>query len=386
VQLLTPQAAGGYASRVFTRRDGMLHDECNTNAQFIDASDRFWTGTLGGLTVFDPEHEIDDHNPKPLKLTAVSVDGTALESGRIQVPPGRHDLRVEFALLSWRRENESLFRTQLIGYENQPGPWTSENSRNFNALPAGDYTLHVEGRDYAGNRSAPIDFAVSVTPAWWQSAWANALFVIVAGLLIYSLLQWRTRSLELKQQRLAEQVRERTAELNEANARLLNLSYNDALTGLSNRRRLLETLEALPGTQQAESTTSLIFIDVDHFKNYNDDFGHPAGDETLRCVAQAMREAAPPGALVARYGGEEFACLLPLTKLEQARDLAEDMRAAVEACRVALPGVEAFNRVTISAGVASQIIEAPSDAHRLLREADIALYQAKRDGRNCIRG
>jgi diguanylate cyclase (GGDEF)-like protein len=386
VQLLTPQANGGYASRVFTRRDGMLHDECNTNAQFIDAHDRFWTGTLGGLTVFDPAHEIHDHVPKPLKLSDVRIDGTAVPDGKIHVPPGRHDVRLEFALLSWQRENESMFRTQLIGYESEPGPWTTQNSRNFNTLPEGDYTLHVEGRDYAGNLSMPIDFPLSVVPAWWQRSWASLLFALIAGLLVYSLLQWRTRSLKLQRRRLAEEVSGRTAELNEANARLLNLSYNDALTGLSNRRRLLETLETLPGTYHGGSATALIFIDVDHFKNYNDDFGHPAGDETLRCVAQAMREAAPAGALVARYGGEEFACLLPMTSVEQARELAEDMRAAVEACRVALPGVEAFNRVTISAGVASQIIETAADAHRLLREADIALYQAKRDGRNCVRG
>jgi diguanylate cyclase (GGDEF)-like protein len=202
---------------------------------------------------------------------------------------------------------------------------------------------------------------------------------------VYALLQWRTRSLKTQQRRLEEQVAGRTTELHEANARLLELSYKDALTGLANRRRLLESLE--PGIAiQDGSEQALIFVDVDHFKNYNDRFGHPAGDEALRCVANMMQACAPPGALVARYGGEEFACLVPDADISQARALAEKIRVAVETCNVPLPGATSANRVTISAGVASRTIASAADAHSLLRDADIALYQAKGAGRNCVRG
>jgi len=180
-------------------------------------------------------------------------------------------------------------------------------------------------------------------------------------------------------------VSARTAELNEANARLLELSYKDVLTGLANRRRMLEMLEE-PSVRGAGAATALIFVDVDFFKAYNDDFGHPAGDEALRAVAAAMRSCAPPGALVARYGGEEFACLLPATDLARARTIAEEIRAAVAARDVGVPGTQKTNRVTISAGVAERVIDSTADAHLLLRDADIALYQAKRGGRNCVRG
>ena len=384
VQLLTPME-DGYTTQVFTRRDGMVHDECNTNSQFIDTHDRFWTGTLGGVTVFDPTPAIADTHAKPLKLTDAVIDGVSLHGDSVRVPPGAHDLRIDFALLSWQRESESRLRTQLVGYEPEPGAWTAQNYRNFSALPAGDYVLRVEGRDYAGNLSPSIDIPIEIVATWWQRTWARILFAVGALFFVYGLLQWRTRSLKTRQRRLEEQVVGRTTELHEANARLLELSYKDALTGLANRRRLLESLE--PGIAiQGGSEQALIFVDVDHFKNYNDRFGHPAGDEALRCVANMMQVCVPAGALVARYGGEEFACLVPGANTQQARALAEKIRAAVETCKVPLPGANTVNRVTISAGVACRTITSAADAHTLLRDADIALYQAKGAGRNCVRG
>jgi diguanylate cyclase (GGDEF)-like protein len=216
--------------------------------------------------------------------------------------------------------------------------------------------------------------------------WAHILFAVAALLIAFGLVQWRTRSLSAQRRRLEEKVSRRTVELHDANARLRELSYKDALTGLANRRRLLETLEPLGASGKDASETALIFVDVDHFKDYNDHYGHPAGDEALRCVANMMQACAPEGSLVARYGGEEFACLVPDGDMPRARALAEKIRVAVETCGVPVPGADAVNHVTISAGVASRKIASAADAHRLLREADIALYQAKGDGRNCVRG
>ena len=383
VQQLTPTGKN-FVSRVFTRRDGMVHDECNTDAQFIDAHDRYWTGTLGGLTVFDPQHEISDRQAKPLILTGATVDANPVAVDPLRIMPGAHSVRIEFALLSWQRESESSFRTQLVGYEPDPGSWRAENFREFSALPPGEYSLRVEARDYAGNVSAPLDVPIVMVATWWQQDLARAIFGAAVCVLVYALLQWRTRQLSAQRRALELRVQARTVELHEANARLLELSYNDALTGLANRRRLLETLEH--DRTAAGEPTALIFVDVDHFKEYNDRFGHPAGDEALRGVARVMRECAPPQALVARYGGEEFACLLRDTQAQEALRLAERIRAAVAGCDIPVPGDGMRNRVTISAGVAAHVMRSTADAHRLLRNADIALYRAKRDGRDCVRG
>ncbi len=393
MQLLTPAGDTGgdsFTSRVFARRDGMLHDECNTNAQFVDRHDRFWTGTLGGLTVFDPGRELHDRQAKPLKIVDLRIDDArvgdgSVSDGRVLVSPGERELYVEFALLSWRRENESAFRTQLIGYETAPNAWSTQNYRDFNELPPGDYSLRIEGRDYAGNISKAIDVAVTVAPAWWQRTISRIAFGAIAFVLLYALLQWRTRSLKTQQSRLAAQVATRTAELHVANARLLELSYHDALTGLANRRRLLETLDAIPVAHRGTST-ALLLADVDHFKSYNDRFGHPAGDEALRRVAKAIRDSLPARALVARYGGEEFACLLSSADATQVLEMAERIRSEVENCAIQVPGGEETHPITISVGFASRTIESVADANHLLRDADVALYRAKHEGRNCVRG
>jgi diguanylate cyclase (GGDEF)-like protein len=381
VQLLTPQG-DGYATQVFTRRDGMVHEECNTNAQFVDSHDRFWTGTLGGLTVFDPARAIVDRNAKPLELTDVRIDGSPVASDGVRVAAGQHEVHVEFALLSWQRETESRFRTQLVGYEPEPGAWTTQNYRDFNALPPGRYALRIEARDYAGNTSGPLDVPFVIVPAWWQRAWALAAFALAALAALYGLVFWRTRSIDAQRRRLRVQVAEHTAELNAANARLRELSYQDALTGISNRRALLEALEAAAG---GAAMATLILADVDRFKDYNDNLGHPAGDEALICVARTMLASVPAGALVCRYGGEEFACLLFSTDLSTALGIAERFRAAVEVCDMPIPGTAVINHVTISAGVATRLVSSMDDAHQLLRDADNALYYAKSDGRNCVR-
>ncbi|HMM56599.1 MAG TPA: diguanylate cyclase [Rudaea sp.] len=384
VQQLTPTDQG-YQSRVFTRRDGLVNDECNGGAQFIDAHDRFWTGTLGGAAVFDPAAGIRDTTPKPLRWVGADIDGQAVAGTNITIPPGRHELTVHYAVLAWNRESESRFRTQLIGYDAAPGAWTGQNARMFENLPPGSYRLHIAARDYAGNLSAPLDISIMALPEWWQRGWARVLFGLLVLALAMALVKWRTRSLSAQRHRLEVQVGERTAELNAANARLLELSFTDALTGLANRRRLLETLKHWVRAQSG-AAAGMIFVDVDYFKDYNDRFGHPAGDVALRGVADAMRACAPADAIVARYGGEEFACVLCNASLESARVIAERIRADVAQRDVAVPGTDSMNRVTISAGVASATLASEADIHALLHAADTALYQAKREGRNRVCG
>src|SRR5262249_2160725 len=116
VQRLTPRAQGGYESRVFTRRDGLVHEECNTNAQWIDQHDRFGVGTLGGVSVYDPAAQAPAgrSRPAPLRLTDIRLDGARIDPpGTLRVPSETRELRLGFALLTWQREDESRYRTRL---------------------------------------------------------------------------------------------------------------------------------------------------------------------------------------------------------------------------------------------------------------------------------
>lgn len=385
VQQLTP-SPNGYLSRTFSRRDGMVHDECNTNAQMIDAHDRYWVGTLGGLTVYDPQRETRDTQAKPLRVTGVHVDGQLVDPGinGLEVAAGTKTIDIQFALLSWYQESESRFRTRLIGLEDAPGNWTTQDSRTYSSLSPGSYRLRIEALDQWGNASAPVELPITVLAHWWQRPWSTGVGTLIIVLMAYLATQWRTRALQSHRRTLEHSVAERTAALDAANARLLELSYCDELTGLANRRRLLERLEQLPEDAADTAQHALLLIDVDHFKRYNDRFGHLAGDEALRRVAAAMRQCLPGDALLARYGGEEFACLLPDASLSRAATLGELLRARVAEMPPVVGEGGLGATITISVGVACGPILTTADADRLLRDADIALYQAKREGRNRV--
>ncbi|HEY9152258.1 MAG TPA: diguanylate cyclase, partial [Anaerolineales bacterium] len=131
---------------------------------------------------------------------------------------------------------------------------------------------------------------------------------------------------------------------------------------------------------------ALVMIDIDSYKEYNDTYGHAAGDECLRSIARVMQTVGRRTSdLAARYGGEELALVLPLTNLSDAKRLAEELRSQVEALRIPHRTSDTKPWVTISAGVAAMIPARKSDPLSLINLADQALYKAKRAGKNCVR-
>lgn len=173
-------------------------------------------------------------------------------------------------------------------------------------------------------------------------------------------------------------------ELEAKNAELARLSTQDGLTGLANRRRLDEVLDAeCRRAIREKSTLSLLMTDVDFFKKFNDSYGHQAGDDCLRRVASALAIVARrPADLAARYGGEEFSVVLPSTDSEGACQVAEAIRASVEELRIAHSASDVAPHVTLSLGVATMELGENLDPKALLQRADAALYSSKHNGRN----
>lgn len=164
-------------------------------------------------------------------------------------------------------------------------------------------------------------------------------------------------------------------------ARTQQLALSDGLTGLLLRRPFLEQLtRELTRAGRSREPAAVLMLDVDHFKQYNDTYGHTAGDLVLKAVADVLREAAPPDGACARYGGEEFAVLLPRTQRAHAAKVGEAIRRGVEQVSA---GGRSKRPVTVSVGVAVFPDDAQSELE-LMRVADGRLYQAKRGGRNLV--
>lgn len=177
-----------------------------------------------------------------------------------------------------------------------------------------------------------------------------------------------------------------TRRLDEANRELTRLSAVDGLTGISNRRQFDEFLvREWSRGMRAGAPLSLLMCDVDFFKQYNDLYGHPAGDECLKCVARALKSGARrPADMAARYGGEEFVVILPDTDLDGALQVAEELRQNVEDMAIPHGGSE-LGLVTISIGAACTVPRRESgSAEQLLGDADQGLYRAKQAGRNRV--
>ena len=197
-------------------------------------------------------------------------------------------------------------------------------------------------------------------------------------------LKEKNEALQRLNTELEARVKERTAELARANQRLAQLAITDGLTGGYNHRYFQERLELeVERSNRTGLPLSLLMLDVDHFKKYNDRYGHPAGDEVLRRVAQVLTRQRRANDVVARYGGEEFAVLLTDTPRVAAFGVADQLRERIAAERFAITDGSDSASITVSIGVA----EYPSDANKapdLLAAADAALYDAKRRGRNQV--
>ncbi len=170
---------------------------------------------------------------------------------------------------------------------------------------------------------------------------------------------------------------------------LLNrLASIDALTGIPNRRHFTDVFEVeWRRAIRGGSSMSVMLVDVDYFKQYNDTYGHSAGDECLKRIARSLQVSLNrPGDCAARIGGEEFAILLPETDALGAAMLAERIRSGIEGLRIPHEGSARFEVVTVSAGVATTTPNDNTERSTLLNAADEMLYQAKEKGRNQVLG
>ena len=327
-QTFTPRSAGidFYGDNLFTR-EALLNDSPEMVRAFRTASLRGWQYAMA-----HPEEIIQ---------------------WLVNTYPGRHP--ADFHRHEARRM-APLLRTDLVevGYMN-PGRWRhiADTYAELGLLPS-QFSL----KGFLYQTKPAIDWL------WLGGALAVTAMIGGVALYIHRINRQLTRALATSQATLNA--------LYASEARLRELNARDALTGLANRERLFEQLDTLLGAPQVQ--LAVLFIDLDGFKAINDQFGHAAGDQLLRVMAERMRASLPARALLARLGGDEFVAVLPEAAhaTEHAQQLLAALAAPLPTCDSAL---------SASIGMAC----APTDGHdaqTLVQHADLAMYAAKRNGRN----
>jgi diguanylate cyclase (GGDEF)-like protein len=345
--------------------------------------------TWNGLLQFDPRVPELELPPLAVGLAALhrrSADGQVerlplpRSGDRLALPP-RGSLSFDLRLPSMEPGSEYRFRIDgLLDDWTDWSPPTSPALSLRNPGP-GTYQLRIEGRTRSGRAATPLLLAVEAEPLWWQTplAWAGALLLLalLVAAVAHGVARLRLRQFAATNRHLEDKIAERTAELEAANRKLGELATEDSLTGVANRRALEQALmREWERCRDLGQPLSVVMIDVDHFKQFNDVHGHLAGDQQLVRVARLLdSHVRPVRELLARFGGEEFSLVLPGASLDQAMLRAEAMRRSFD-------GPQAGP--TISAGVASMVPDGHRRPDDLLRAADMALYAAKRAGRNRV--
>jgi diguanylate cyclase (GGDEF)-like protein len=368
-----------------TRHDGLVSSELNggsQNAVLHDRDGSLWYPAASGVSQLRPGDLA--RTPPALRAALIRLEANGAElplDAAPTLPPGTQRVAVGFTALPAAHGPRALFRYRLLPGDER---W-SEAGRDRHALLAGlgpgDYRFEVEAylpdqRDISDRRV--LQFRVE--PAWWERASVRLPAILGGMAMLLTLPLLHIRALRQQRRQLLAAVAEKTAALE-------RLARTDPLTGLPNRRAFDQQLDEA-WRAPAEAPLSLLAIDIDYFKPFNDHAGHPAGDRCLLQVARALQRCARhPSDLVARIGGEEFAVLLPDTSPSAARLVAERIRDELAAVAVAHPASPLGSWVTVSIGLATRTSATPS-AESLTAAADAALYAAKRTGRDrvCVAG
>jgi diguanylate cyclase (GGDEF)-like protein len=390
----------------FHRLHGLQGEEFNFGAHYRDRSGKLFFGGAAGFNAFYPEVlEFNERPPRVvltqfLKLNAPGAAGVPEE--RIQrVSLGHRDdvITLKFAALDFADPRANRYEYKLEGFDEE---WVRADERRaatYTNLPGGAYKFRVRASNSDGVWSAQdLVLPIEVAPSPWLSGWAYAAYALLAALVLLAVWYAQQRRLareEKYRHELEQQVSDRTfelaqryKELEDANRRLEMASYTDTLTGLANRRYLMQQFPRLIAERDPAARLTIMIIDLDALKPINDQHGHAAGDEVIVEIAKTLRTAIRPDDVLVRWGGDEFVVVAHASHVEHATMLAERVRERIAKMKCVLAR-GAVVRTSCSIGLTC-LPFVPNDPQAVsweqaIKIADLALYRAKR-ARNAWRG
>jgi diguanylate cyclase (GGDEF)-like protein len=373
----------GHEWRHLTNESGLIWNDVNQGILYMDSSGTMWVGTSGGLAhLMHPEYIF-----KPAKLSIMFIGirrggKEYLYNQKLDLPWSTAPLGIKLATATQLNVSESFYEYRMDGLQSE---WilTQNPLIVYPALGPGKYTFMARIRNPGLNAiSDPVRVEIIIQPPWWRSNWFYLLCGLVLFCLWFLVARLRTHRMQRQSKQLEMQVRERTRELELSREQLRIQATHDELTGMLNRPAVLRVLTAeMDRVRRENGTLVLALIDLDHFKDINDTYGHLAGDEALRWFAASVGAAIRVYDHVGRYGGEEFMLVLSEIPHETVDLRLESLHAAITDLHVRVRGVEF--RLTCSVGATIyNPADGPKSVESLLAIADQALYAAKEAGRN----
>ena len=389
----------------YDKKDGLQDNEFNLGAYYKDRAGRIYFGGINGFNEFYPESVQDNTYIPPVVITdfllfnkSVKVGNTKSEkfqlkqhinfTEEITLDYRDYIFAFEFSALNYRQSKKNQFAYKLEGFDKE---WIETDYKHRRAtytnLSNGEYIFRVKASNDDGYwNEEGTSIKVIILPPFWKTWWFKTFIVLMIFGIAFSWYKMRIRTIETQKKKLEIQVVERTSQLDKANQKLEQLATHDDLTGIANNRRFTKFFNfEWRRCIRYSKPISIVMIDVDDFKAYNDTYGHQAGDKCLREIAQTLKKTVSrPGDLVARYGGEEFVIILSETKSNGAAYVAEKLRAGVDFLGLVHEKSRAADHVTISLGCVTIIPTKENDSSMLIKAADEALYQSKENGRNRV--
>ncbi|MCP4215707.1 MAG: diguanylate cyclase, partial [bacterium] len=385
----------------FTEEDGMKSSVCNGSAQpsaFKSKDGRLWFPTLKGVAMVDPAHLSRRRKSPPLVLEEILINGDLFrgpeseEDASAVFPPGVKKFEFHYTALSFINPEKIVFKYRLEGYDED---WVAVGNRRaayYTNLNPGNYTFRVtasiDGKTW---NTQPEAFRFHLEPYFFQTSWFLILCLVAAlipGTIFY---RWRISKFEKRKRELEELVDERTRllkianrKLSETNSELKRIASMDGLTGIHNYRWFSEYLDLeWRRAYRAQKTITVILIDLDCFRQYNENYGHDTGDETLKKIARKLKSLCRrPGDVVARYGGEEFIAVFAETPSDQVVAPAGRILKGISDLNILHETSPIAPHVTASLGCATTVPGRTDSPDELIKIAHNALNQAKKDGKN----
>lgn len=387
-----------FAMRILHRADGVAIRSYWASAGDLTAEGEILFGGLGGLTVVRPKRLQNWSYVAPVVVTDVRLGGKPVPPARFNgangtgpgseplvVQPDANSLAVEFAALDYSDPQHNRYAYKLQGYDSDwvQTDWTRRVAVYTNLAP-GDYQLLLRGSNRDGVwTDKPLALPVRVLPAWYQTLWFRLAALLLVLLAVVLAVRSRTAFLRRRQAWLENQVAQRTEELVVAHRELERIAYIDTLTLLPNRRMFNDAFhQQLALARRQGRQFAFALIDLDRFKEINDTRGHDVGDALLIAAAKRLQAAVRESDIVARIGGDEFAILLtevdgPLRVETVCRRIVESFTEPVQ-----------FKNQRVGTSPSIGLSLYPKDGETqesLFKAADLALYAAKREGRNTWR-